>query len=144
MKDELLHLLRTGIKRSQSAQPHTCLPITIDVLKTLKSQLCRDPSFSPFEKRLLWAAFTIASYGFLRTREFATAALIWQHIHLESDRYTVFIEQSKTDPFRCDHIITIYATGTSICPVRALRLYMEQAQHLKPIHQYSRVENFPL
>ena len=35
------------------------------------------------------------------------------------------LEQSKTDPFHCGHTITIYAAGTSTCPVRALRLYME-------------------
>ena len=69
-KDELLHLLCTGIKRSQGTRTHTHLPITINALKALKSQLYRDPSFSPLEKRLLWAAFTIAFYGFLRASEF--------------------------------------------------------------------------
>ena len=67
----------------------------------------------------------IVFYGFLRASEFVTATLIWQHIHLESDRHTVFIEQSKTNHYCCDHTITIYATGTSTCPVRAPRLYME-------------------
>ena len=32
-KDELLHLLCTGIKTSQGAWLHTCLPITINVLE---------------------------------------------------------------------------------------------------------------
>ena len=76
-KDEVLHLLCTGIKRSQDTQSHTRLPITINVLKTLKSQLCRDPSFSLLEKRWLWAAFTLAFYGFLKASEFAIAALMW-------------------------------------------------------------------
>ena len=44
---------------------------------------------------MLWGAFTLAFYGFLKASKFATAALIWQHVHLESDRYTEFIEQSK-------------------------------------------------
>lgn len=124
-QDELLHLLCTGIKRSQGTPIHTRLPITINVLQTLKSQLRRDSSFSPLEKRLLWAAFTLAFYGFLRASEFATSNLLWQHIHLAGNRYTVFIQQSKTDPFRCGHTIAIHATGTSTCPVRALRLYAE-------------------
>ena len=72
-KDELLHLLCTGIKRSQGVQTRTRLPITINVLKTLKSQLCHDSSFSALEKRLLWAAFTLAFYGFMRASEFATS-----------------------------------------------------------------------
>ena len=88
-------------QRSQGAHTHTHLPITINALKTLKSQFCSNPSFSPLEKRLLWAAFTLAFYGFLRASEFSTAALIWQHIYLETDRYTVSIEQSKTNPFHC-------------------------------------------
>ena len=37
-KDELLHLLCTGIKRSQGTQTHNHFPITINVLQTLKSQ----------------------------------------------------------------------------------------------------------
>ena len=98
-KDELLDLLCTSIKRSQGTQPPTCLPITINVLKILKSQLWHDPSFSPLEKRLLWAAFILAFYGFLRDSKFTTAALIWQHIQFKSDKYIVLIEQSKTDPF---------------------------------------------
>ena len=52
-KDELLHLLCTGIKRSQGAPTRTRLPITINVLQILKLQLCRDPSFSPLEKYAL-------------------------------------------------------------------------------------------
>ena len=122
MKDELLHLLCISIK---GAQTHTHLPITINALKTLKSQLCSNPSFSLLKKRSLWAAFTLTFYGFLRASEFSITALIWQHIYLETDRYTVFIEQSKTNPFHCGHTITIYETGTSVCPVRVLRLHME-------------------
>ena len=93
-------------------------------------------------KRLLWAAFTLVFYGFLRASEFATAVLTWQHIHLESDRYTVFVEQSKTDPF---------AVAIPLPPMRLVHLLtlselsdfmLRQAYHLKPIHQYSRVADF--
>ena len=124
MKDELLHLLCTGIKQSQGVSLYTHLPIIITVLQTLKSQLSLDPSFSPLEKCLLWAAFTLAFYGFLRASEFATPNLTWRHIQLAGDRYTVLIEQSKTDPFRHGHTIAIHASGTSTCPVRALQLYV--------------------
>ena len=79
-KDELLQLLCTGIKRSQGAQTRTRLPVTITVLQTLKSQLRLDSAFSPLEKHLLWAAFIMAFYGFLRASEFATPSLKWQHV----------------------------------------------------------------
>ena len=55
----------------------------------------------------------------------------WQHIHLSDDRFTILIEQSKTDPFRQGHIVNIHATGTSTCLVRALRLYAEATT---PLH----------
>ena len=74
---------------------------------------------------MLWAAFTMAFYGFLRASEFATPILTWQHVQLVGNRYTVFLEQSKTDPFRCGHTITVHASGTSTCPVRALQLYAD-------------------
>ena len=128
-KDKLLQLLCTGIKRSQGARTH--LPVTITVLQTLKSQLRLDSAFSPLEKCLLWAALTMAFYRFLRASEFATPSLKWQHVQRTSNTYTIFIEQSKTDPFRCDYSITIYASGTLTCPVRALQLYAEAV----PQHQ---------
>ena len=130
-KDELLHLLCTGIKRSQGAQTRTRLPITITILQTLKSQLPLDATFSLLEKCLLWAAFTMAFYGFLRASEFATPSLKWQHVLRAGNMYTIFIERSKTDPFRCGHSITLYASGTSTCPVRAFQLYAEAV----PQHQ---------
>ena len=70
--DELLYLLCTGIKRVQGIQTHSRLPITINILQTLKSQLRQDSSFSALEKRLPWAAFTLALDGFMRASEFAT------------------------------------------------------------------------
>ena len=100
-------------------------------MQTLKLQLRNDSSFTSLEKRLLWAAFTLAFYGFLRVSEFASSSFTWQHIHLSNDRYTILIEQSKTDPFRHGHMITIHATGTSTCPVGALRLY---AKATTPLH----------
>ena len=119
--------------------------ITIPVLQTLKSQLHLDSAFSPLEKRLLWAAFTMAFYGFLRASEFATPSLKWQHVQRTGNAYTIFIEQFKTDPFRCGHSITIYASGTSICPVRALQLYAEavpQHQGNVPIFKGGRFSPF--
>ena len=112
--------------------------ITIPVLQTLKSQLHLDSAFSPLEKRLLWAAFTMAFYGFLRASEFATPSLKWQHVQRTGNAYTIFIEQFKTDPFRCGHSITIYASGTSICPVRALQLYAEAVPNIKAMYPSSK------
>ena len=88
-KDELLQLLCTGIKRSQGTQTRTRLPVTITDLQTLKSQLRLDSAFPPLEKRLLWAAFTMAFHGFLRASEFASLKL--QHVQRTGNTYTIFI-----------------------------------------------------
>ena len=56
--DKLLQLLCTGIKYSQGITSRTRLPITIDLVLSLKTQLRNDSSYSLLEKRLLWSAFT--------------------------------------------------------------------------------------
>ena len=70
--DELLHLLCKGIKHSQGTARRTRFLITINVLRTLKSKLREELSYSLLEKRL---AFTLAFYGFLRASELATPDL---------------------------------------------------------------------
>jgi len=59
-----LHLLIKGICRLQGESPRHRLPITIAVLQALKHQL-HISSLPLQEQRLLWAAFTMAFYGFL-------------------------------------------------------------------------------
>ena len=74
--DKLLQFLSTAIKRSQETTSCTRLPITIDLLRSLKTQLQNDSSYSLLEKRLLWSAFTLAFYGFLRVSELCHQACI--------------------------------------------------------------------
>ena len=111
--DELLLLLCKGIKRSQGTARHTRLPITIYILRTLKSKLREELFYSLLEKRLLWAAFTVAFYSFLRASEFATPDLTWSNNQLNNDKIFILIQQSKMDPFRQGHTITVYSTNTS-------------------------------
>ena len=62
--NEPLHSLIRGIRRLQGDSPHYRLPVTIKVLYILKHQL-HTSNFHLIEQRLLWAAFTLAFYGFL-------------------------------------------------------------------------------
>ena len=66
--DELLHLVCRGIHRQQTTPECKRLPITIDILKTLKSQL-RLSNYPAREQRMLWSAFTLSFYGFLHASE---------------------------------------------------------------------------
>jgi len=93
-----LHLLIRGIRRLQGKSPRHRLPITIAVLQALKHQL-RISSLQLQEQRLLWAAFTMAFYGFLCVSEFTGSSLQWSDIHFSSQNTLVTIRQSKTDPF---------------------------------------------
>ena len=123
--DKLLQLLCTGIKRSQGTTSRTCLPITIDLLCSLKTQLRNDSSYSLLEKRLLWLAFTQAFYGFLRASKFTSSSLQWSDVQFSATTVAIDLRQSKTDPFRRGHTITIQATSTSTCPVRAINCFAE-------------------
>ena len=57
--DPLLQLVCRGIRRMQGDGCRTCLPITINILHTLKREL-RQSHFSLEEKRMLWSTFTLA------------------------------------------------------------------------------------
>ena len=90
---------------------------------------------------MLWAAFTLAFFGFLRASEFTcnsssfdpTVHLCLRDItfvpNIESPNHMlVFIKQSKTDPFHKGCTSTIVRSTTSICFVTAMRDYLLQCK----------------
>ena len=89
--DELLRLLCKGIKRSQGNTSRLRLPITINILKVLKSELRIDSSYTSLEKRLLWSAFTLPFYGLLRASEFASSNLLWSDVELTPTTVTIHL-----------------------------------------------------
>jgi len=75
----------------------------------------------------MWAAFTVAFFGFLRASEFTitttdSSTLRWSDIQLSTTNLSILIRQSKTDPFRTGHVLHIAATGALTCPVKAMIL----------------------
>ena len=131
--DESLHLVCRGIRRQQDNPERKRLPITIDLLRTLKSQLCFT-NYSLLEQRMLWSSFTISFYAFLRSSE--CLSLTWSDITVTETGIVIVLCQSKTDPFRRGQSIYIYQTMTSTCPVRALQLYAGMVSP-KPPNSYA-------
>ena len=68
----LLHLLLHGIKRTVGLVLRQCLPITMTLLRQIKKELAYAHDFLPSDKLMLWLAFTLAFYGFLRSSEFTS------------------------------------------------------------------------
>ena len=130
----LVHYFCRAIKRLHGNKARTRLPVTIDVLRTLKHQLHIDVSTPVWDKRMLWSAFTIAFYGFLRSSEFVCskskpdvtteATLLISDVSVSHDSLEIHISESKTDPFRKGHTLTLTATHTSTCPVAAFKKYI--------------------
>ena len=158
----LLHLLLRGIKRSMGLSSRCRrLPITMALLRQLKDELRRAPDILPQDKLMLWSAFTIAFYGFLRSSEF-TAPSTTQfnplvHLCLTDVSFTtegslqLNLKSSKTDPYRqgCSRLIApsistfcLCYTSSSQVPLRlpwhwlhtSLRLQVRALSHQGKCH----------
>ena len=136
-----------GIKRSQGNFTRTRFPITIQVLRHLKTALDQSRALSIHDKRMLWAAFCVAFYGFLRASEFCSLytssfdpslTLCHSDLTLSSNAAHLVIKASKTDPFRNSCTVTRGSTDTSTCPVAALHKYLQltRAHPHRPLFQF--------
>ena len=133
----LEHVLR-GIKRELSKKSSTSkprLPMTPSILLKLRSIWEEDPS--EFDNIMLWAACCMCYFGFLRSGEVCTPSdtqydpsthLAFTDISVDSNEHTsciaVKIKASKTDPFRQGVTVYLGATGTNLCPVKAILAYI--------------------
>ena len=92
----LLYVMK-GIKRLQVRSTSKQMAITLLVLKNLKIQLHRS-EISFHDKRMLWAAFYLAFYGFLRSAEFVVSSIIFcREDTTMGSEITVIIKAFKTD-----------------------------------------------
>nr|XP_006815366.1 PREDICTED: uncharacterized protein LOC102808214 [Saccoglossus kowalevskii] len=103
----------------------------MNILRRLKESLRTHPSIHTNDKLMLWSAFTVAFFGFLRVSEFTatspqhfdkTRTLLIEDTTCAIELY-VQLRASKTDPFRHGCIIKIAPTFTSVCAVRAYTKY---------------------
>ena len=130
-----LQLVLKGIKRSQGDRTKIRLPITVHHLQ-LFYYLLAIPTTANHDSLMLWAAMTLAFFGFLRLGELTCNVKYSKDVHLSSENVTffpnqsapqhifVFIKTSKTDPFRTGQSITIGKTDLPVCPVVAMKKYL--------------------
>ena len=108
----------TGIKRLAPSTRRDRFPITTQIFPAIHNYLC--PALSTnLDHIMLWAAFTLAFFAFLRASEFTCNGPFNPEVHLTSQDITfhpdiqspsfmrVRVKQSKTDPFRQGCTLTI-------------------------------------
>ena len=139
----VLHKTLRGIKLSHGTAKKARYPITSSVLHRIHSKL--QPFQSPdVDSSMLWAAFTLAFFGFLRSSEFTCNGNFDPQSHLaRSDisfhpnilhpiSFDVVIKKSKTDPFRETAKLSIARSYSDVCAVTALQDYMLQTATRDP------------
>ena len=93
------------------------------------------PSVNVVDKCMLWAAFCVAFYGFLRANEFCApfahtcdpnyCTLLCADLSLATSQARIIIKVPKTHPFQKSCTVMLCATHTCTCPVAALRNYLD-------------------
>ena len=84
---------------------------------------------------MIWAAMTLAFFGFLRLGELTCNSKFNLEVHLtlrdvlltpsvNPASMTIRIKESKTDPFRIGQSITVGACKCPLCPVLAMKRYL--------------------
>lgn len=124
-----LYLLTRAIRRTER-QKHRRpqrKPITPRELHILRSFLLQS-SYGPEDKVMLWAAFLIAFFGFLRASEYVSptikqfdqeTTLLVTDVLPTKNQIQIRIKASKTDPFRHGCSIRYARTNDMLCPVSA-------------------------
>ena len=122
--------------RNSKARPR--VPILPGMLRSLKSNLAAS-AMNRLDKLAYWALATLTWHGFMRISE-ATAnkaksfdrarTLLWRDITVTDQAILVTIKSSKTDTIGRGHVIKIHATGSDICPVRAMIKYQHQSTNI--------------
>jgi len=130
-----------GIRMCQSKSNTTSrqprLPITPEVLLRIKARWERQGIDA--DKTILWAAFTISFFGFLRSGEICVGTnslfdperdLTARDIQIDDienpQLLKIHLKQSKTDPFRAGTDVFMSRTHNSLCPVSGHGLFTEE------------------
>ena len=122
-----------GFCRKAPQLPDKRLPISLDVMRFMKTQIASS-HLSRFDQHVVWFAFTLAFFGFLRVCELTTVnassfdadrCLRFRDIYVSptNSHLTVIIRRSKSDQNGFGHQVALLATNRSVCPVRACQKF---------------------
>ena len=112
----------------------TRLPITPELLWMIHGVWSHQPL--DFDRTMLWAAFCLGFFGFMRSGEFTCPSLeaftpdmlspgdIAVDSHTSPSHLTVQLKRSKNDPFGVGTTLHMGATGYVVCPVMAVLGYL--------------------
>lgn len=127
-----LEYVLKGVRRDGAARPKRHrLPITPDILLSIQwSQGSVD-----YDKVMLWAAFCLGFFWFLRAAEFTYNPAVNEALLLSVDDIqvdsrhnprciTVRLKQSKTDPFGVGVVLHLGCTGKVLCPVASMLAFL--------------------
>ena len=126
-----------GIKRTLGLSRRNRLPITLFILESIYKLLTPSHCLD-IDTVMLWAAFSLAFFGFLRCSELTCNGQFDRNVHLTREDFaffpnivspqhmTVRIKKSKTDPFRQTSTITIASSRSNVCAVAATRDFLLQ------------------
>ena len=142
---QLLEKCLKGLKRLKGEKLRDRRPLTVKELEFLHAAL--RPQFTDsVDNVMLWAAFTLAFFGFLCCSEFTSNSpfdvtyhlsrtdIIFHPNILHAESYDVVIKRSKTDPFRRGCRLTIGSSHNKLCPVRAMKTYLLQSPSEQTLH----------
>ena len=127
-----LELILKAVKKLQGTRQKSRLPITIDILQNIVSQLCRC-GFSKHTSAMMECACITAFFGFLRCGEFTVVSnnrfepnrhLCFGDVEFHSDMCILHLKESKTDLFRKGIPIQLHRLNSELCPYNALNRYI--------------------
>ena len=132
-----------GIKRNLGLSRRNRLPITLFILENIFKLLTPSHSLD-IDTVMLWAAFSLAFFGFLRCSDLTCNGQFDHNVHLtcgdigfflnivSPQHMKVRIKKSKTDPFRQTSTITIASSQSNVCAVAATRDFLLQTPDSSP------------
>lgn len=130
----LQYVLKGVQRENRPRRREARMPVTPEVLRAVYTTWSRESH--DFDRVMLWAAFCLGFFGFMRAGEFTCPSLeaydslklsvadVAVDSHTSPSKLTVFLKQSKTDPFGAGVTLHLGTTGDTLCPVRAMLGYL--------------------